>query len=103
MFFLPERDYMGRLVIFYRPGIADPTSPTVGYDVLTLMTLVYELVYADEENQIRGVVHVSDAKGLKMSHFTVFSPQYSFRVGKNTEVGKHVITIVKLCFDFVFN
>lgn len=86
IFFLPERDYMGRRVIFYRPGVADPMSPTVGCDVLTLMTLAYDLIFEDEENQIRGVVHVSDAKGIRMSHFTVFSPQYSFRIGKNTEV-----------------
>lgn len=77
---------MGRLVIFYRPGIADSMAPTIGYDVLTLMTLVFELVLEEEENQIKGVVHVSDCKGIRMSHFTVFSPQYSFRIGKNTEV-----------------
>lgn len=86
IFFLPERDYMGRRVIFYRPGVADPMSPTIGYDILTLMTLAYDLIFEDEENQIRGVVHVSDAKGIRMSHFTVFTPQYSFRIGKNTEV-----------------
>lgn len=86
MFFLPERDYLGRRVIFYRPGVSDPMSPTVGYDILALMTLAYDLILKEEVNQIRGVVHLADAKGMRMSHFTVFSPQYTFRVGKNTEV-----------------
>lgn len=86
VFFLPERDFMNRRIIFYRPGIADPKSSTVGYDVLILLSLVYELVLEDEENQIRGIVHLADAKNIRMPHFTVFSAQKSFRIGKNTEV-----------------
>lgn len=86
MFFLPERDYMGRRVIFYRPGVSNPMSSTVGYDVLIFMTLAFELLLENEEDQIKGVVHVADAKGIRMSHFTVFPPSFSFRVGKNSEV-----------------
>jgi hypothetical protein len=86
IFILPERDYMGRLILFYRPGVSNPKSPTVGYDVLILMTLVYEYLLEDEENQIRGVIHLADAKNIRMPHFTVFSPQFMCRVGKNTEV-----------------
>ena len=86
MFFLPERDYLGRRVIFYRPGIVDPMKPGVGNDVLNLSMLVYELLQDDEETQIKGVVHLSDAKGIRMPHFTIYSPQHSFRIGKNTEV-----------------
>lgn len=100
MFFLPERDYMGRRVIFYRPGVADSMSPTVGFDVLALMTMAYDLILSDEENQIRGVVHLSDAKGIKMSHFTIFSPQFSFRIGKNTEVRNDMILKI---FADIFN
>ena len=77
---------MGRLMIFYRPGVSNAKSPTVGYDILILTTLVYEYLLEDEENQIRGVVHIGDAKNLGMSHFTIFSPQFMCRVGKNTEV-----------------
>ncbi|KAL7023802.1 hypothetical protein ACKWTF_012790 [Chironomus riparius] len=85
IFILPERDYMGRLIIFYRPGVSNAKSPTVGYDILILTTLVYEYLLEDEENQIRGVVHIGDAKNVGMSHFTIFSPQFMCRVGKNTE------------------
>lgn len=61
-------------------------APNIGYDVLRLMSLAFDMVMDDEENQIRGVVHISDAKGIRIPHFTVFSPQYMFRIGKNTEV-----------------
>lgn len=86
--FLPERDSMGRKVVFYRPGVADPMAATIGYDVLTLNTVLFDMLLDDEEDQIRGVVHIADAKGVRMPHFTVFTPQHSFRIGKNTEVIK---------------
>ncbi|CRL06985.1 CLUMA_CG019986, isoform B [Clunio marinus] len=101
-FLLPERDYMGRRVIFYRPGVSNPMSPTCGFDVLTLMTSLFILLCEYEEDQIRGVVHVADASGIKMPHFTVFSPTYSFRIGKVTErilplrhKGFHVVNVHK--------
>lgn len=77
---------MGRRIIFYRPGMANPMNPSVGFDVLILMTLMFELLLEDEENQIRGVVHLADARGIRPPHFTIFSPQFQFRIGKNTEV-----------------
>lgn len=79
---------MGRRIIFYRPGMVNPMSPSAGYDVLILMTLMFELVLEDEENQIRGVVHLADARGIRPPLFTIFSPQFQFRIGKNTEVFK---------------
>ena len=76
-------------------------SPSAGYDVLILMTLVYELVLEDEENQIRGVVHLADARGIRPPHFTIFSPQFQFRIGKNTEVCEagsiHFMAHLNLC------
>lgn len=72
-------------MIFHRTGVADPMLPTIGYDVLILMTVMFELVCDNEEDQIRGVVHLTDARGIKPPHFTVFSPQFQFRIGKNTE------------------
>jgi hypothetical protein len=86
VFFLPERDYLGRKIIFYRIGVADPMLPSSGYDMLTLMTLMFELILNDEENQIRGVIHLVDARAIRPQHFTMFSPQFQFRIGKNSEV-----------------
>lgn len=86
VFFLPERDYLGRRIIFVRPGVSDPMCPTTGFDVLILMTVMFELVLETEEDQIRGVVYIGDAKGIRPQHFTIISPNFQFRVGKNTEV-----------------
>lgn len=83
---LPNRDKLGRRVVFHRPGVVNAYSKTDGHDCLTLMTASFETLLEDEENQIRGIVHVSDVSGLGMQHITMFSPQYYFRIGKNTEV-----------------
>lgn len=77
---------MGRRVVFFRPGVTDPMLASIGSDVMALTSLVLDLLCADEENQIKGCVYVADAKGVKMPHFTVFTPQYYFRVGKTAEV-----------------
>ena len=86
MFYLPERDHLGRRVVFFRPGVTDPMLASIGSDVMCLTSLIFDLLCADEENQIKGVVYISDTRGVKMPHFTVFSPQYYFRVGKSAEV-----------------
>lgn len=103
MFFLPERDDLGRKVIFYRPGVSDPMSPTVGYDSLILSYIAYEMVCAEEENQITGVVHIVDAKGIRPPHFTVFSPQFSYRVGKNSEVSVRDQTLKTSTYIFLMS
>ena len=86
IFVLPNRDKLGRKVICYRPGILDPHSPTVGNDFKTLQALVYEVILQDEENQIRGIVHLVDTYGIRPSHLTMLSTKHFFRIGKNTEV-----------------
>ncbi|CAO1428345.1 unnamed protein product [Diamesa hyperborea] len=85
IFVLAKRDSLGRRIVFTRASVLDAHSPTVGCDIMTIHTLVYDVLMQDEENQIRGVVHVADVAGLQPSHFTIFSPKYSFRIGKNTE------------------
>lgn len=35
--------------------------------------LTFEALLEDEENQVRGVVHVNDAHGLALSHVTAWS------------------------------
>lgn len=71
-------------------------AATIGYDVLTLHTVLFDMLLDDEEDQIRGVVHIADAKGVRMPHFTVFTPQHSFRIGKNTEVIKSKDVSIRL-------
>lgn len=86
IFLLPQRDYMGRRVIFYRPGVLDPKCPNIARDAQVLSLMVYEAVLEDEENQIRGVVHLVDLKNIRMPHVTMYTPQHLCRLGKNTEV-----------------
>ena len=86
IFVLAERDSLGRKIVFSRAAAVDSHSPTSGYDIMTIHTLVYDVLMQDEENQIRGIVHIADVAGLQPSHFTIFPPKYSFRIGKNTEV-----------------
>ena len=83
---LPNRDKYGRRVVFYNAEIADINSPTIGFDVLTLQTLTYETLLENEENQVRGIVHVANVNGCGMRHFSVFSPQFLYQISKNTEV-----------------
>lgn len=83
---LAKRDSLGRKIVFSRASVLDAHSPTVGYDMMTTHTLIYDVLMQDEENQIRGIVHISDVAGLQPSHFTIFTPKYSVRIGKNTEV-----------------
>lgn len=72
-------------------------KPSTGYDILILMTLIFELILEDEENQIRGVIHLADARGIRPPLFTMFTPQYQFRIGKNSEVC-HVTKIALIFF-----
>lgn len=83
---LAERDSQGRKIVFTRASAVDAHSPTVGFDILTIHTLVYDVLLQDEENQIRGIVHIGDVAGFQPNHFTIFSPKQSLRIEKNTEV-----------------
>lgn len=40
----------------------------------------------DEENQIRGFVHVVDATGITLPYMTIFTPREAMRIVKNAEV-----------------
>ena len=83
---LPNRDSKGRKVILFRASAVDASSKSSGYDSLILNLCSYETLLEDEENQIRGIVHVVDASGVGMSHFTIFPPQKYYRLGKQIEV-----------------
>lgn len=45
----------------------------------------YETLMEDEENQIRGFVHLVDCAGLGMRHMTLFTPKEAVRIVKNGE------------------
>lgn len=82
---MPNRDKYGRRIIIYRPGVFNPHKHT-NIDFVKIHGLVFETLLEDEENQIRGFVHVIDGAGVGFSHLTLFTPKEAVRIAKNAEV-----------------
>lgn len=85
MFALPQRDKLGRRVIFYRLNVWDP-KVNIAHDVIRVNGVVFETLLEDEENQIRGCVHVVDGSGIGLQYITVMTPHEAYRMAKNCEV-----------------
>lgn len=47
---------------------------------------MFETLLEDEENQIRGCVHVVDGSGIGLQYITVMTPHEAYRMAKNCEV-----------------
>uniref|UniRef100_A0A336MIP4 CSON000372 protein n=1 Tax=Culicoides sonorensis TaxID=179676 RepID=A0A336MIP4_CULSO len=84
IFVLPNRDHMNRRIIFYRPGFFNP-SKYINIDMIKMHGVCYETLMEDEENQIRGFVHMVDCSGLGLKHMTLFTPKEAVRIVKNGE------------------
>lgn len=84
MFALPKRDKNGRRVIFYRPGVFD-LGEFINADMLRVHGICYETLAANEENQIRGVVHAGVGTGIGLQYLTLFSIKEAVRIAKNGE------------------
>ena len=76
---------MGRRVVFYRLRQSDPNVASSGHDVLALQAMTFETLLQDEENQIRGIVHLGDVGGATLRHYTFFPLDYMMRIGKGAE------------------
>ncbi|CAG9826419.1 unnamed protein product [Diabrotica balteata] len=109
MFACPKRDRLGRRVIFYRPGVFDLYSFS-NADMCRIHGVVYETLLEDEENQVRGFVHVADGQGVGFPYLTLFSIKEAVRIVKNGEKtlpmrhkevhGMHVLPTMKFAVDF---
>lgn len=84
MFALPKRDRNGRRVMFYRPGMFDLVEFS-NEDMLRIHGICYETLLADEENQIRGVVHAGVGTGIGLQYLTLFTIKEAVRIAKNGE------------------
>ncbi|XP_055626042.1 retinaldehyde-binding protein 1-like isoform X2 [Toxorhynchites rutilus septentrionalis] len=84
MFALPKRDKNGRRVMFYRPGVFD-LNEFKNEDMLRIHGICYETLLADEENQIRGIVHAGVGTGIGLQYLTLFSIKEAVRIAKNGE------------------
>lgn len=84
IFALPKRDKFGRRIILTRPGVFDPYKHA-NVDMLKVHGLTYETLMENEENQIRGFVHIVDASGVNLPYMTIFTPKEAVRIVKNGE------------------
>lgn len=69
--------------------------------------VTYETLMEDQENQIRGFVHYTDAAGMCLQQLTLFTPREAVRIVKNGEVlkfcfKKHNILKLKLYYLLIY-
>jgi len=48
--------------------------------------ITYETLMEDQENQISGFAHYTDAAGMCLQQLTLFTPREAVRIVKNGEV-----------------
>ncbi|XP_055586450.1 retinaldehyde-binding protein 1-like [Uranotaenia lowii] len=84
MFALPKRDKNNRRIMFYRPGVFD-LNEFSNADMLRIHGICYETLLADEENQIRGIVHAGVGSGIGLQYLTLFTIKEAVRIAKNGE------------------
>lgn len=76
-------------------GVFDPYK-YANTDMLKVHGMVYETLMEDEENQIRGYVHIVDCTGVSLPYMTLFTPKEAVRIIKNAEVNKCTYECQKL-------
>lgn len=51
------------------------------------------MLLENEENQIRGFVHIVDGSGVTLPYMTIFTPKEAVRIVKNAEVSLNKLNI----------
>lgn len=69
---LPEKDELGRQVIFYQSKVIDPVRHTAA-QVMRAQELVFQALYDDEEVQVAGIVFLFDDTEFTLQHVTMWS------------------------------
>ncbi|XP_063698146.1 clavesin-1-like [Culicoides brevitarsis] len=69
---LPEKDELGRQVIFYQSKVIDPTKHTAA-QVMRAQELIFQALYDDEEVQVAGIVFLFDDTEFTLQHVTMWS------------------------------
>lgn len=70
--------------------------------MLKIHGMVYETLLENEENQIRGFVHVVDAAGVNLPYMTLFTPKEAVRIVKNAEVILNIFVCLLQMFEWSF-
>lgn len=81
----PKRDKNGRLTVYVRFSLVDPSVPNIGNVLLSLMSLVHETLMEDEENQIRGLNYIFDLSGANLRQLLVLPIEIWYKLGKYYE------------------
>ncbi|XP_065160602.1 alpha-tocopherol transfer protein-like [Atheta coriaria] len=84
LFAVPKRDKLGRRIIIARPGVFDLEQFT-NADMCRIHGVVYETLMEDEDNQVRGFVHIADGQGVGFAYLTLFTIKEAVRIVKNGE------------------
>lgn len=66
--------------------------------------VTYETLMEDQENQVHGYVHYTDAAGMSLQQLTLFTPREAIRIVKNGEVNFEIkkYNILKLKIFYLF-
>lgn len=57
----------------------------INLDMIKMHGICYETLMENEEDQIRGFVHMVDCKGIDLKHMTLFTIKEAVRIVKNGE------------------
>jgi len=62
-------------------GIFNPSKWT-NSDMCRMHGVTYETLMEDQENQVRGFIHYTDAAGMSLQQLTLFTPKEAIRIKK---------------------
>ncbi|GLV32188.1 Cellular retinaldehyde binding protein [Carabus blaptoides fortunei] len=112
LFTSPFRDSNGRRVTIACGGNFDPYKFTSA-DMTRVHAITYETLMNDEENQVLGITHIGDGKGVTLGHVTMWSPtefatvvkwgEQSFPMRHKQIYGLNVPSGLKYAYDFACN
>lgn len=83
---LPNRDVNGCKVFLIRYPSCKFDYSTLGNNLMSMITMVFETLQEDEENQILGFSYIFDVSTIRLKFLFLFPMRTWFRFGKNSEV-----------------
>lgn len=83
-------------------GVFNPSKWT-NADMCRIHGVTYETLMEDQENQIHGFVHYTDAAGMCLQQLTLFTPREAVRIVKNGEVNlKYQFFNYSIFYSFMY-
>lgn len=103
---LPNYSKTGEKILLVRCRACNPSVKNAGDVMFSLITMVMEIFFEDEENQIKGYTIFMDLKGIRLSHYFMFNFAMWFRIMKHIErtftgyhIGVHIMNMSSaMCF-----